>query len=83
MKLVKNTAAYLAGVIAAIAVVVAVLNEGEAAFEAAHPAGAAAASSAHGFVDTLLANLGHPLSHLFVQLIVVIAAARATPFWRR
>lgn len=78
MKIVKHTAAYAAGVIAAIAVVVAVLNEGEAAFEAAQPAGAgaAAAQGAHGFVDTLLANLGHPLSHLFVQLIVVIAAAR-------
>lgn len=73
MKLVKHTAGYLAAVLVALGLIAWVLESGPNSSNAA--AGAAAST---GLFDGFAANFHHPLSHLFVQLLVVIIAARLT-----
>lgn len=70
MKSVKITLGYLAGVLVASSIISYLLNVG-----APPSAGVHVAVSAPGLLDGFRANLGHPLSRLFIQLLVVIAAA--------
>lgn len=87
MKLVKRTVGYLVVVLAVLALIAAVLGGGAVSSpqgtpQAAAPLAAQAVAAAAAHVDTagpfdaFKANLAHPLSRLFVQLLVVIAAAR-------
>lgn len=86
MKLVKYTFGYLTAALAMLALIVLVLDGGAVSSSHGAPlAGAhvtAQAAAAHvataGLFEGLQANFAHPLSRLFVQLLVVIAAARLT-----
>lgn len=73
MKRVQHTLGYLAAVILSIALIALVLKSGDQ-LTATAPLGA---PDTHPFA-AITANFAHPLSHLFVQLLVVIAAARLT-----
>ncbi|MEY4561913.1 MAG: hypothetical protein RLZZ618_1190 [Pseudomonadota bacterium] len=92
MKLVKQTAGYLASVVIAFALIGVILQNGsvsppsglslpsglsQTAAQLTAPGGAMpAAADPTGWFDAMQANLAHPLSRLFVQLLVIIAAAR-------
>lgn len=86
MKLVKHTLGYLLAVLAASAVIALVIHSGADLTPHAQqpmanvPAAAAATdhatAAAAGPFDALKASASHPLSRLFVQLLVIIAAAR-------
>lgn len=89
MKRVQYTVGYLAAVLIAIALIALVLNSGDdsaaagamgasAGVSAGASAVTSAGTSAAGPFAAIAANFTHPLSHLFVQLLVVIAAARIT-----
>jgi Kef-type K+ transport system membrane component KefB len=77
----KQASIYLATLLIAIAAIVAVIRVGhslpspEASAVAAQQV-AAAAPGTSGLFQNLQGNLNHPLSHLFIQLLVVIAACR-------
>lgn len=71
MKLLKPLSIYLLTLLLAGGAIAALLHLGSSL-----PGPQAAAAQQTSPWATLLANLDHPLSHLFVQLLVIIAAAR-------
>jgi Kef-type K+ transport system membrane component KefB len=77
MKRIQHTVGYLVAVFIAIAFIALVLDNGGHA-AATGPLAASASAAANGPFAGIAANFAHPLSHLFVQLLVVIAAARLT-----
>ena len=74
MKSIKRASIYLLTIIVAVGAIVGVLHLG-ASLPVPHTA-ATAQPAASGLLEVVRTNLGHPLSHLFVQLLVVIAASR-------
>lgn len=81
MKLFRQAGIYLATVIVAVVAIVVVVRFGNAlpANSTLQPPGAAAGvSTIASVLQTLTNNLAHPLSRLFVQLLVVVAACRLT-----
>lgn len=77
MKRVQHTVVYLAAVLISIVLIAWVLDNGSRSAVTASLAASANAPAAGPFA-AIAANFEHPLSHLFVQLLVVIAAARIT-----
>lgn len=77
MKRVQHTVVYLAALLISIALIAFILDNGGRSAATASLS-AAASAPATGLFATMAANFEHPLSHLFVQLLVVIAAARIT-----
>jgi hypothetical protein len=79
MKPLKQAGLYLATIAVAVIAIVAVIQLGDSLpppeVLAGKQAGAGQAHSTTGsLLQTLQSNLDHPLSHLFIQLLVVIAA---------
>jgi Kef-type K+ transport system membrane component KefB len=81
MKPLRQASLYLATLIVAVSAIVAVVQFGSLLPVPANsslypPAASAAASTSGMMLQTLKGNLDHPLSHLFIQLLVVVAACR-------
>lgn len=81
MKRLRQVSLYLATLIVAISAIVAVLQFGNSlpapANSSLHQSAVSAApSTVAAMLQNLQSNLGHPLSHLFIQLLVVVAAGR-------
>lgn len=79
MRQVKHTVGYLVAVLLAIALIATVLEGGpipSSTGASAAPPAVLAPISVAAPLDALQANVASPLSHLFVQLLVIIAAAR-------
>ncbi len=72
---IKQLLVYAIGLAIALLAIGWILQQGDAT---APVATAGAKAQAGGLFDALHANLAHPLSRLFVQLLVIIAAARLT-----
>jgi Kef-type K+ transport system membrane component KefB len=82
MKSLKQAGLYVATIVIATVAIFGVVQLGnslpapEGSAVAAEVATATAPATAVAFVQNLTGNLNHPLSHLFIQLLVVIAACR-------
>lgn len=81
MKSYRQALLYLATLIVAVGVIAAIVQLGNALPTVASSslpqvAAAEAPSTIGSMLQTLRGNLDHPLSHLFIQLLVVIAACR-------
>ena len=82
MKSLKQASLYVATLVLSIAAIVGILQRGAALKAPAAEAGLQFQASAHApaslaaMLGNLQGNLDHPLSHLFIQLLVIIAACR-------
>jgi len=75
---IKQFLTYGIGLAIGIVLIGLILQHGSSSAPEARATAQATTMAGGGLFDALKANLAHPLSRLFVQLLVVIAAARAT-----